>query len=213
MESVPRSLLCDRSVNTFQQISLFSAWSVRRLYNDSYRQNRCQYLGVLGSIWEYLSDNQGKFVVWRLGVWFEGFMCAVVQWYWKCVIKWLINQLPTRTASQSAKQATVCWNFSSLSGKQPASTVPNLEVQGILYVMHPPLRQVAILHYRHTLCVFQRSLTSTLGNMDGETQSGSMLNIRTECTAIKKGSIAPCSSFKVNGYFVGTCRLLLQGSS
>jgi hypothetical protein len=37
-------------------------------------------------------DTQGKFVVeeelevglWRLNVWFEGYMCAVVQWYLEC---------------------------------------------------------------------------------------------------------------------------------
>jgi hypothetical protein len=38
-------------------------------------------------------DSLGKFVVeelevclWGFNVWLEDFMCAVVQWYWECVI-------------------------------------------------------------------------------------------------------------------------------
>jgi hypothetical protein len=40
MGSVPRPLLCNRSVNTFQQYRLLSAWSVQRLHNDSYKYNK-----------------------------------------------------------------------------------------------------------------------------------------------------------------------------
>jgi hypothetical protein len=57
--------------------AMFSVWSVRRLYNDSYRQNRFQFLSDSGRVLSSefsVEDSHGKFVVRRLGVRLEDFI-------------------------------------------------------------------------------------------------------------------------------------------
>jgi hypothetical protein len=62
--------------------------SVPRLYN------KVPSITVRQSTQLAVRDSHGKFVVeeelgvslWRFNVWFEDFKCAVVQWYWECVI-------------------------------------------------------------------------------------------------------------------------------
>jgi hypothetical protein len=83
MVSEPRPLLCNGSVNTFQHWK--TAFSVAFVQMNELK-NKWRYGSVLSSEFS-VGDSHGNFVdLWRLKVCFEDFMCAIVQWDWKCVI-------------------------------------------------------------------------------------------------------------------------------
>jgi hypothetical protein len=67
--------------------------------------------------------SQGKFVVeeelkvwlWRLNVWFEDSMCAVVQWYWEFAIKWDFHSSSVKSVARKriVKTLFMCFNYSN----------------------------------------------------------------------------------------------------
>jgi hypothetical protein len=97
MWSASWPVLGSRAVNTSTIIEgVFYVWSVPKIYGGQQRSFASSrsweasqgHEAVMRETWGFsVGDGQGKFVVeeelevdqWRLSVWFEDFMCAVVQ--------------------------------------------------------------------------------------------------------------------------------------
>jgi hypothetical protein len=71
--------------------TLFQDWTVGRnitlTVNSSVEFNGTKFeLSVEDSHGIFVLEEEFELGLWIINVWIENFMCAVVQWYWKCVI-------------------------------------------------------------------------------------------------------------------------------